>query len=92
MFGKRMIDYLKKGKRVINIDESWINEKDFRRKNWRKRYVSNTVGTSAVHPRITFMVAIDSDGSVFFALSQVNTDTDSKRLLLHELCQALDRD
>ena len=38
------------------------------------------------------MVAIDTDGSVFFALSQVNTDTDSKRLLLDELCKALDKD
>ena len=56
------LDYLVKGKRVINIDESWINEKDYRNKSWRNRYVSNTVGTPAVSPRITFMVAIDSDG------------------------------
>ena len=68
-FGKLLIDLLSQGKRVINIDETWINEKDFRRKCWRQRYVSNTVGTVAVSPRITFMVAIDTDGSVFFALS-----------------------
>ena len=64
-----MIDLLSQGKRVINIDESWINEKDFRRRCWRDRLVSNSVGTSAVAPRITFMVAIDTDGSVFYALS-----------------------
>ena len=90
--GKTVLDKLSQGKRFINIDESWINVKDFRRKCWRKRYTSNTVGTSAVHPRITFMVAIDTDGSVFFAVSSVNTDTNSKRLLLHELCNALDKD
>ena len=38
------------------------------------------------------MVAVDTDGSVFFAISQVNTDSNSKRLLLHELCNALDKD
>ena len=87
-----MIDLMSQGKRVINIDETWINEKDFRRKCWRPRYVSNTIGTTAVAPRITFMVAIDTDGSVFYTLSQMNTDTDSKRLMLHELCKALDKD
>ena len=83
---------MSQGKRLINIDETWISEKDFRRKCWRSRNVSNSIGTSAVSPRITFMVAIDTDGSIFFALSQLNTDTDSKRLLLHELCNALDKD
>ena len=77
---------------MINIDESWINEKDYRPRCWRKRYDSNSVGTRAVEPRITFMVAIDTDGSLFYALSWVNTDTDSKRLLLHELCKTLDKD
>ena len=64
-----MIDLMSQGKRVINIDETWINEKDFRRKCWRQRSVSNTIGTTAVNPRITFMVAIDTDGSVFYTLS-----------------------
>ena len=68
-FGKLMIDLLSQGKRVINIDETWISEKDYRRMCWRQRYVSNTIGTPAVNPRITFMVAIDTEGSVFFALS-----------------------
>ena len=68
-FGKLMIDLMSQGKRIINIDETWINEKDFRRKCWRQRYVSNTIGTTAVNPRITFMVAIDTDGSVFYTLS-----------------------
>ena len=57
-----LLDYRVKGKRWINIDETWINEKDYRIKSWRDRYVSNTIGTPAVSPRITFMVAIDSDG------------------------------
>ena len=38
------------------------------------------------------MVALDTDGEVFYSLTQVNTDTDSKRLMLHELCNALDLD
>ena len=60
--GKMVLDKLNEGKRFINIDESWINTKDFSRKSWRERYTSNTVGTSAIEPRITLMVAIDTDG------------------------------
>ena len=77
---------------MINVDETWINQKDFRRRCWRKRGVSNSIGVPAVSPRITFMVALDTDGEVFYSLTQVNTDTNSKRLMLHELCNALDLD
>jgi len=68
-YALKFVEVLEQKKRIINIDETWINEKDFRRKCWRQRYVSNTIGTTAVAPRITFMVAIDTDGSVFYTLS-----------------------
>ena len=28
---------MNKGKRIINIDETWIDEMDFRRMKWRHR-------------------------------------------------------
>ena len=61
-FGTEMIDLLKRGKRIINVDETWINQRDFRRRCWRKRGVSNSIGVPPVAPRITFMVALDTDG------------------------------
>ena len=87
-----MIEFLKQGKRIINVDETWINQKDFRRRCWRKRGVSNSIGVRAVAPRVTFMVALDTDGKVFYCLIQMDTDTDTKRLMLHELCNTLDLD
>ena len=77
---------------MINIDESWINEKDFRYLSWRSRSVNNTIPVGAVAPRIPMMAAIDTDGQLFMAVSQVNTDSDSKRMLLSELCKVLDAD
>ena len=32
-----MIDLMSQGKRVINIDETWINETSFVRKTWAQR-------------------------------------------------------
>lgn len=91
-FAMQMIEFLKQGKRIINVDETWINQKDFRRRCWRKRGVSNSIGVRAVSPRVTLMVALDTDGKVFYCLIQMDTDTDTKRLMLYELCNTLDLD
>ena len=72
----------KQGKRFINVDETWINQKDFRRKSWRRYNQSNSIGVKAVAPRITFMIAFDTEGDVFYSLTQVNTDRHSKRMML----------
>ena len=45
-----------------------------------------------IDPRISFIVAMDSRGDIFFSLTQVNTDTNMKMLFLTELCKMLDRD
>ena len=41
------MDLLDKGHRVINIDETWLNETSFIRKNWAPK---NNKGTLALHP------------------------------------------
>jgi hypothetical protein len=41
-YAKMMIDLLLKGVVVINIDESWINLKDYSRFCWRERGSSNS--------------------------------------------------
>ena len=38
------------------------------------------------------MVALDSDGDIFYSLTQINTDHLVKMLLLTELCKQLDQD
>ena len=38
------------------------------------------------------MVAMDTEGEVFYSLTQMNTDRHTKRVMLSELCKALDSD
>ena len=41
-FAYKMIELLQSGKRIINIDETWLNDTNFVRKKWRKRGTSNS--------------------------------------------------
>ena len=34
---QKMLSLLNEGKVIVNIDESWLSESDFRRKKWRLR-------------------------------------------------------
>jgi hypothetical protein len=68
-YAKTIIDLKKSGKRVINVDETWINEKDYRRRSWRRRGTANSIPVKAIKPNISMMVAIDTDGDIFFALT-----------------------
>ena len=35
LYAKHMLSYLRQGKRIINIDETWLPHLDFRRSMWR---------------------------------------------------------
>ena len=62
------------GKRIINIDESAIGQGVFIRKGW------SFSGSSAGHSikpfghRLSLLSAIDTDGQIYFAISQSTTD------------------
>ena len=80
-----MIGSLYQGKRVINIDESWLNETSFIRKTWvNKQGRGNTV-LNVVTPRVSLIAAIDTDGNVWFTLSHANTDSNMMTLFLYHL-------
>ena len=75
LYAETMIALLFKGKRIINVDETWVNLKNYRRRRWRKRGVVNSVNTRTVSPRISFIAAISTEGETYFSLTQVNTDS-----------------
>lgn len=35
LYAEKMIGLLEKGKRILNVDETWINLKNYRRRRWR---------------------------------------------------------
>ena len=39
----KILELLEQGYRIINIDESWINELDFARRKWHNRNESNSL-------------------------------------------------
>ena len=64
-----LITEMQKGKRIINVDESWIGEMDFRRLRWRHRGTSNTISAKDVTPRLTVIAAIDNFGGLYVAVA-----------------------
>ena len=75
---------------MINIDESWIDSGDYRRRSWQTKGVSNSLPVKKVSPRITLIVALDSEGKIYASLLQANSDTETMILFLTELIKTLD--
>ena len=64
-----MLELLGEGKRIINIDESWINETNFARKMWAQTNSSNSITSQIVSPRLALIASLDTNGEFFFTLT-----------------------
>ena len=89
-YGVKMLELLRDGKRLINVDESWLNQTNFQRKVWAPKGRPASVNTKSVTPRISLIAALDTDGNAFYCLTQVNTDQKVLMLFLAYLIQRLD--
>ena len=69
-----MLPLLKSGKRIINVDETWINETNFSRKIWCRPDSPGTEPVRAVSPSLSMIAALDTDGRVYFSLSHATTE------------------
>ena len=83
-----MFKLLHEGKRVFNVDESWLDMMNFTRKHWRPMRMA-TEGVKLVTPRISFISCVGSDGSAFYSLTQTNTNNEVFCLYLTELAKKL---
>jgi len=54
---------------VLSIDESWVGQTDFRRMKWTFPGCTNSVAQKQMAPRLSLIAALDTNGSLFFALS-----------------------
>ena len=87
-----MLELLEQGTRVVNVDESWINELDFARRKWHRRGESNSLARGTVSPRLSLLAAIDTDGRVFMALSTSNTTSEVVCLFVSQLVELLEEE
>ena len=65
---------MQKGKRIINVDETWIGEMDFRRLKWRRPGDSNSVSGKDVTPRLSVIAAVDNYGGFYWTVLQAYVD------------------
>ena len=91
-YALRMLPLLEKGRRVINVDESWLNGTRFVRRQWVPTDAPGTYSDKQVAPRISLIVALDTDGQIWCALTQVNTDSDVMTMFLRYLVRQLDHE
>ena len=77
-------------RRIFNIDESWVDSGDYRRRCWQRKGLSNSLPVKKVSPRITLIVALDSEGKIYASLLQANSDSETMQLFLTELIKTLD--
>ena len=57
-----LLSLLERGKRVINIDETWLNETSFVRRVWAKKGGQGNLQLNTVSPRLSLIAALDTDG------------------------------
>ena len=82
---------MQQGKILINMDETWLNETDFRRWKWRAPGDSNVLPGVAMAPRITLIAALDTLGNAFLTLTQANSNNKTMEIYFHHLTAKLDK-
>ena len=85
-----MVNLLNQGKRIINIDESWLGMTDFRRMKWVFKDQSTSMIQLQVVPRISMIVGLDSMGAVYLSLLQSNNNNNTMELFFKSLVKKLD--
>ena len=85
-----MIELLRSGRRIINIDESFVNQTQYHRRMWAPPGAPASSTLKLVNPRLALLAALDTDGRVFFSLTHANTDTDIMIMFISCLCRKLD--
>ena len=84
------LEIVKKGARIINVDESALTYMDFTRKLWAKKKDPHSIRVRTVNPRVSLIMAIDNHGKVYASLTNVNTDATIMSIYMKELVKTLD--
>ena len=89
-FAAKYLEVLAAGKRVINLDESLVNQLNFSRKLWLKKGSRHVVLKKVVNPQVVLIAAVDSNGGVYMSFSQANTNAWTFQLFVEELVKVLE--
>ena len=89
MHATKMLELSERTPRFFNVDESVVNDLSWNQKQWQQQGTRICISKKVVSPRLSFIVAIDNFGSIYMALTQVNTDKDVFMLFLEHLAAKL---
>ena len=85
LYAQKMLELYSQGQHVVNVDESWLPESDFSRRNWDKRGDSHSIPANPLGRKINMIAAVSSEGYVWLSLTQPNTDEDVMCVFLSKL-------
>ena len=91
-YAQKLLDLMERRVRIINVDETWLNESNFVRRHWCPVESPGSVKLKAITPSLSMIAALDTDGRVWFSLSHAKTDQDTYMLFLRQLVAQLDLD
>ncbi len=69
-----ILSLLHKGTRILNIDETWIHDTNYTRMMWCPPQTTATMSAKPISYRISMIAALDSEGCIYYSLTQANTD------------------
>ena len=73
-YAMEMLPLLQRGARILNVDESWVNSTNFTRMIWCPPQTPATMRAKPISYRISLIAALDTEGCIFYSLTQANTD------------------
>ena len=80
-----MLHIYSQDKIVVNIDESWIDSSDYRRRRWVPKGEDNSLAARTLGHKVNIIVAVSSEGHVWLSLTQCNTDENVMMMFLSRL-------
>ena len=89
-YALKLIELLKKGKTILNVDESWLSDSSFNRKQWCPTDGTGTVPNKVLSMKVAVIAAIDTEGRVYFALTHSLTNSEVIGMFFDHLCKILD--
>ena len=69
LYAQKMFEVYGKRTHVVNLDESWLPEADFRRSNWDARGEPHSFPANLMGKKVNMIVAISSEGFVWLSLT-----------------------
>ena len=57
-----MLELYNQGRHVVNVDESWVPDTDFRRFCWKRQGETNSLPENGMSHKINMIVAVSTEG------------------------------